>query len=132
MARRWEKGLGVQAGQQPIPTFACDESSPNTSKFPNPLSGQTLPENNGYGLYAAISNALDSHLPAEIAIASVGGPSLGKRRLQVTRETRLRIRTPAEQIGAILPLAGKWLNVAGHEIGLGVPEVHALTPAPRL
>jgi CRISPR-associated protein Cas6 len=97
-----------------------------------PVMGLALPEDNGYGLYAAVSRALDDHLPENIAVASIGGPRLGNWRIGVTRETRLRLRTPADQIGGLLPLAGKYLDVGGHEIGLGIPEVRALTPAAEL
>jgi CRISPR-associated protein Cas6 len=97
-----------------------------------PVLGRSLPENNGYALFAAVSRALDGHLPDGVAIASIGGPLVGHWRLRVTRETRLCIRTPADRIGDVLPLAGKFLDVGGHEIGLGVPEVWALRPDPAL
>jgi CRISPR-associated protein Cas6 len=97
-----------------------------------PVLGQTLPEDNGYALYAAVSRALDGHLPRDIAVASIGGPRFPDWRVGVTRASRLRIRTPADQIGGLLLLAGKYLDVGGHEIGLGIPEVRALTPAAEL
>lgn len=97
-----------------------------------PVLGQTLPSDNGYELYAALSKTLGSHLPERISIASIGGTSLGHRQIQITRATRLRIRTPSEEIGQLLPLAGKYLNVGGHAIGLGIPEVRALEPAQSL
>ena len=39
------KGVGVQGVQQPIRTSICAESSPNPSKFPNPLSGDAIRPN---------------------------------------------------------------------------------------
>lgn len=95
-------------------------------------SGAELGEDNGYPLYAAVCRALDGHLPDGVAVASIGGPRLGGRRIAVDRSTRLRLRTPAERVGALLALAGRFLDVGGREIGLGVPEVRALTPAPAL
>lgn len=97
-----------------------------------PILGRELPEDNGYELYAAVSRAMDDHLPEDVAVASIGGPRLGGRRVAVGGATRLRIRTPAERIGELLRLAGRFLDVGGHEIGLGVPEVRALTPAPEV
>jgi CRISPR-associated protein Cas6 len=97
-----------------------------------PVTGATLPEDNGYGIYAAVSLALDNHLPEDVAVDSIGGPLLGRWRVQVTRETRLRLRAPADRIGDLLPLAGRYLDVGGHEVGLSVPEVRALIPAPEL
>jgi len=97
-----------------------------------PVSGTSVPEDNGYWLYAAVSRTLDGHLPADVAISSIGGPPLGNWRLRLTRESRLRVRVPADGIGALLPLAGKFLDVGGHEIGLGVPRVRAMEAAPTL
>jgi len=97
-----------------------------------PMMGRTVPHDNGYELYAAISRTLGNHLPNGIAIASVGGTPLGDRQIQIAQGTRLRIRTPSDEIGQLLPLAGKFLDIGGHAIGLGVPEVRALEPAQRL
>jgi CRISPR-associated protein Cas6 len=97
-----------------------------------PVLGRELPEDNGYALYAAVSRTLDDHLPDDVAVASIGGPLLGDWKVRVTPETRLRIRAPAERIGELLPLAGKFLDVDGHEIRLGVPRVQALEAAPNL
>ncbi len=94
-----------------------------------PVLGRELPEDNGYELYAAVSRAMDDHLPDDVAVSSIGGRRLGGWRVGIDETTRLRIRTPAEQIGDLLRLAGRFLDVGGHEIGLGVPEVRALTPA---
>jgi CRISPR-associated protein Cas6 len=97
-----------------------------------PVTGAVLPEDNGYALYAAVSRALDDHLPEGVAVASIGGHPLGNWQIRLARGTRLRIRTPVDRIGDLLPLAGKFLGIDGHEIGLGVPEVRGLTPAPEL
>jgi CRISPR-associated endonuclease/helicase Cas3 len=39
---------------------------------------------------------------------------------------------PVEFIPRCLPLAGKPLDLSGHRIRIGVPTVHALTPAATL
>jgi len=97
-----------------------------------PVTGAALPEDNGYGLFAAISHALGGHLPEGVAVASIGGAPLGRWRMRVDRATRLRIRLPADRIGEVLQLAGKFLDVGGHEIGLGIPQVRALEASPEL
>lgn len=97
-----------------------------------PISGSTLPENNGYALFAAISHSLGGHLPEGMMVASIGGRPQGQWKLQLPRGARLCIRTPAERIGEVLPLAGRFLEVAGHEIGLGVPQVRVLEPSTTL
>ena len=97
-----------------------------------PIQGRTLPENNGYSLYAAISRALGGHLPDGVAMSSVGGTPLGGWRIGLDRASWLRLRLPSERIGEVLGLAGKLLDVGGHEVGLGVPQIRALATAPTL
>jgi len=67
-----------------------------------------------------------------MAVASIGGRPQGNWKLLVARGARLRIRTSPERIAEVLPLAGRFLDIGGHEIGLGVPEIRALESAPTL
>lgn len=97
-----------------------------------PVLGNLLPKDHAYDLYAAISRILDDHLPTDVGISPIRGISLGISGIQITRTSRLRVRIPAERIGELLPLAGKFLNVGEHQVGLGVPEVRALEAAPSL
>ncbi len=97
-----------------------------------PILGRSLPRDHAYDLYSAISHLLGGHLPDDVAISPIGGMSLGIEGIQIIPESRLRVRIPAERIGEILPLAGKFLNIAGREIGLRIPEVHALEAASSL
>jgi CRISPR-associated protein Cas6 len=97
-----------------------------------PVRANAIPVDNGYEIYAAISRTLDSHLPDGISISSIGGPYSAQRRILTSPTTCLRIRTPSDHIGDLLPLAGRFLNISGHEIGLGIPQVRALRPAPEL
>jgi CRISPR-associated protein Cas6 len=97
-----------------------------------PILGLSIPENNGYYFYAGISRALDGHVPPDVAITSVGGRPVGDRRLAVARGSMIRLRCPAERIGDLLPLAGRSLDVGGHQVQLGVPRVRAVSPAPAL
>src|SRR5262249_9177851 len=48
------------------------------------------------------------------------------------QRSRLRLRLPAEAIPRLLALAGKSLDLAGHRIRLGVPQVRALVPGSSL
>jgi CRISPR-associated protein Cas6 len=100
-----------------------------------PVLGTSLPTDHGYELYAALSRVLpalhDGELPSRIA--PVRGTYGGDGLLQLDRRySRLRIRLALEAIPQVLPLAGKALEVGGHRVRLGVPQLSALVPAPAL
>src|SRR4051794_20429177 len=98
-----------------------------------PVLGATLPSDHGYALYGALARLLPLlHEPdAPILIGPVGGDYSGDGALRLDpRRSCLRLRLPAEQIAAVLPLAGKSLDVAGHRLRLRVPRVQSLVPAP--
>jgi len=97
-----------------------------------PVFGQAIPKDHAYTLYSAISKILDNHLPQGIAISPIRDRSLWPGRTESARERCLRIRTPVESIGQLLPLAGKFLGIEGAEIGLGTPRIHALQPCTTL
>ena len=67
-----------------------------------------------------------------IGIHPVNGQYIGSRQLQLTETSRLRVRVATDLIPHCLVLAGKQLDLAGHRIRVGVPTVHALTPAATL
>jgi CRISPR-associated protein Cas6 len=100
-----------------------------------PVLGTSLPTDHGYELYAALSRVLpalhEGGLPCRIA--PVRGIYAGDGLLQLNRRySRLRFRLALEAIPQVLSLAGKGLEVGGHRLRLGVPQVSALIPAPAL
>jgi CRISPR-associated protein Cas6 len=100
-----------------------------------PVLGTTLPTDHGYELYAALSRLVPAlHEGGRpLLVGPVLGAYAGRGLLQLDRgRSRLRFRLPAEDIPLLLPLAGKSLDVAGHALRLGVPQVQALVPAPSL
>jgi CRISPR-associated protein Cas6 len=100
-----------------------------------PALGAAIPSDHAYALYSALAHCLGAlHAEATpIQIASISGLYAGNRLLHLDRRrSRLRIRLPAEQIPTVLPLAGTQLDVGGHPVRLGVPQVAALIPAPSL
>lgn len=96
--------------------------------------GQSLPVDHGYALYSAISHALgpEFHESSGIGIFAIRGLPSGDRQLRLDDNSRLRIRTQADHIPALLKLAGKQLDVAGHRVRIGVPETYPLVPAATL
>ncbi len=97
-----------------------------------PVFGRELPKDHAYALYSAISKLLDNHLPEGIAISSIGGRTFWSGTTPGAGERHLRIRTPVESIGQLLPLAGQFLEIEGAEIGLGTPRIYALQPCANL
>jgi len=99
-----------------------------------PVLGRDLPSDHGYALYGALSRLLPRLHEADcsVRIASIRGMPMGKGLLQLGPSSALRFRLPAESIPLLLPLAGKSLDVDGHALRVGVPQVRALIPAPAL
>jgi CRISPR-associated protein Cas6 len=100
-----------------------------------PVVGTRLPVDHGYALYGAISRLLPSLHDGSVrfGMAPVTGPHVGNGLLQVdSTQSRLRLRLSATDVPRVLPLAGKGLDVMGHRIRLGVPQIHALHPVPSL
>ncbi|HZT80067.1 MAG TPA: type I-MYXAN CRISPR-associated protein Cas6/Cmx6 [Gemmataceae bacterium] len=100
-----------------------------------PVRGETLPTDHAYALYGALARAVPALHGGglRLLLASIPGEYVGGGQLRlVAPRSRLRLRLPAEAISAALPLAGKALNVAGHTVRLGVPQVLPLVPAAAL
>ncbi len=100
-----------------------------------PVQGTSLPTDHGYALYAALCRLAPAIHATDclVLVGSIGGEYAGEGQLRIDRDrSRLPIRLPAEQIPSLLPLAGKVLDVSGHRLRLGVPNVRTLIPAPSL
>jgi CRISPR-associated protein Cas6 len=99
-----------------------------------PLQGRQLLADHGYALYAAISRQLPTlHGAPWLGIELISGiPWRNGLVALPTRGATLRLRLPADRYAAVLPLAGRRLDIAGHTIRLGLPIARPLTPAPSL
>jgi CRISPR-associated protein Cas6 len=100
-----------------------------------PVVGTRLPADHGYGLYSALSRTLPCLHDAGVrfGLAPITGPHIGDGLLQIDpSQSRLRLRLSAADIPHVLLLAGKGLDVLGHRIRLGVPQIEPLHPAPSL
>jgi CRISPR-associated protein Cas6 len=99
-----------------------------------PARGESVPLDHSYPLYAALSRAVPAfHEPdADIRFAPLNGMPGEPGRLQLTEWSRLRVRLPSDAIPAVLPLAGKVLDVAGASVRFGPPTVTMLIPATTL
>ncbi len=94
-----------------------------------PAGGSMIPRDHGYALYSAISRIVPAiHQSKNIGIFPIRGSSAGDGTLLMNDRSTLRLRLPASQLPALLPLAGKALELDGHRLRLGVPHVAALVP----
>lgn len=98
------------------------------------LAGKQLPADHGYLLYSAISKSTSSlHGIDWLAIELISGFPSGRGLIALPeREAILRLRIPADHYRDVLPLAGKRLDIGGHQIRLGLPVARPLEPAPSL
>ncbi|MEI7687590.1 MAG: type I-MYXAN CRISPR-associated protein Cas6/Cmx6, partial [Planctomycetota bacterium] len=100
-----------------------------------PAIGETVPSDHGYALFGGLSRIAPSLHGAEspVRIGPIRGVYAGNGILNLDRRfSAVRLRLPADQIALALPLAGQALDIAGHRVRLGVPQVHALIPAVNL
>jgi CRISPR-associated protein Cas6 len=97
------------------------------------LSGKQLPADHGYLLYSAISRSTSLHGSDWLAIELISGFPSGLGLIAVPeRGATLRLRIPAGHYRDVLSLAGKRLDIGGHQIRLGLPVARPLEPAPSL
>jgi CRISPR-associated protein Cas6 len=123
-----------------------------------PVQGQQLPADHGYLVYSAISRVTDRgssptvmegfgteplavasgslrvlHKTDWLAIELISGFPSGQGLIALpNRGATLRLRIPADHYREVLPLAGKRLDIGGHQIRLGLPVARQLEPAPSL
>jgi CRISPR-associated protein Cas6 len=97
------------------------------------VMGTSLPVDHGYALYSAISRLVPSlHEARGIGVHPVRGHYGGDGHLHLSAFSRLTFRLPSDYVRPFLPLAGQVLDVDGHPLRLGVPEMRALHPAATL
>lgn len=103
-----------------------------------PLTGNTLPLDHGYALFGSICRVLgDLHGASWLSVHPVSGEVLGSDVLRLFSGRRglrswLRLRVEPGHIPAILALAGAQLELDGHCVRVGTPNVYPLTPSPAL
>lgn len=97
------------------------------------ITGESVPVDHGYGLFAGISKVFQPmHEDVDWGVHPIWGEQSLPGHLRLSRDSRVKIRIPADQIATLLPLAGKAIDVRGKTVRLGVPEVHVLQPSSSL
>lgn len=97
------------------------------------LTGTSVPLDHGYAMFGAVCRLapkLREH--AGIGIHPIKGKRLGPGVLSLTSRSELTIRLPIDQVKLAMPLAGATLELDGHTIRVGVPQLNPLVPWPRL
>lgn len=98
-----------------------------------PFTGTTLPSDQGYALYGAISRLIpEAHEADWLAIETVPGTARGDGMTQLDQEARLKVRLPQDRVPLLLKLSGKRMDLNGHAIRLGAPQIFLLKPWPQL
>ena len=100
-----------------------------------PVLGAEIPADHGYALYGAMSRLVPKLHTHEmpLRIGPIRGAYVGNGKLRLEpRGSRLCVRLQPDDLPTVLPLAGKSLDLDGHAVRLGVPQVSTLAPAPML
>lgn len=98
-----------------------------------PFTGSTLPSDQGYALFGAISRLIpEAHDSDWLALETLPGTARGDGVTQLDPGAKLKLRLPQDHVPLMLKLAGKRLDVGGHAIRLGAPQIFLLQPASTL
>lgn len=82
-----------------------------------PFTGTTLPSDQGYALYGAISRLIpEAHEADWLALETIPGTARGDGTTQLDTEASLKIRIPQDRVPLMLKLAAKRLELNGHSI----------------
>uniref|UniRef100_UPI004056E6F0 type I-MYXAN CRISPR-associated protein Cas6/Cmx6 n=1 Tax=Candidatus Electrothrix sp. TaxID=2170559 RepID=UPI004056E6F0 len=94
------------------------------------LSGKTIPVDHGYSLFSAISRCLPKfHAAQDVRLALIRGRYIGDGLLQLLPGSRITFRLASDKVAQYINLAGKNLDLDGHQVRVGVPGSQGLVPA---
>jgi CRISPR-associated protein Cas6 len=101
--------------------------------FAFPLRGDAIPIDHGYALFSALNRIVpELHANPALAVHPVRGISRGDGCFALAKNSFVTLRLNADDIKMILPLAGKTLDIQGHQMIMGVPRIYTLVPAVNL
>ncbi len=94
-----------------------------------PLKGKSLPLDNGYIIYSALSRICPNlHELTNIFIHPIAGIPNSSKQLRLTKRSKLQIRIAIEQIPLVYEfLVGQTFKIGQSQFHLGIPEYRALT-----
>ncbi|MEA1866983.1 MAG: type I-MYXAN CRISPR-associated protein Cas6/Cmx6 [Thermodesulfobacteriota bacterium] len=95
--------------------------------------GQSVKVDHGYALFAAISRVLpEFHEAGDVGLRLIRGRYMGNGQLNISPVSNLVFRLPVSKVAEYINLAGKTLDLDGHQLRIGVPNSQALVPATAL
>jgi CRISPR-associated protein Cas6 len=95
--------------------------------------GQSIEVDHGYTLFAAISRILpEFHEASDIGLRLIRGRYMGNGQINISPASNLVFRLPVSKLAEYINLAGKTLDLDGHQLRIGVPNSQALVPATAL
>jgi CRISPR-associated endonuclease/helicase Cas3 len=98
-----------------------------------PIRGRAVPRDHGYALYAALCRELPAlHGAAWLGVHPIRGERLVSDAIGLRGHSTVTLRVPLSEIGTVLPLAGRSLDVGGALIALRTPTVAKLAPSEAL
>ena len=98
-----------------------------------PIQGKTLPADHNYGLFAALSHLIpEIRQQPDLSILSIPGFGDRQGKILLTPQSCMRVRVTISKIPLIYPLAGKRVQIGGHDVQIGIPQVYTLHPAETL
>jgi CRISPR-associated protein Cas6 len=97
------------------------------------LVGTAIPLDHGYSLFSSICRIVPAlHGDRRIGVHPIRGGQSAPGVLSLTNRSRLKLRLPSEEIAPFIALAGRELDLEGHHLRVGIPQVESLTPAANL
>jgi CRISPR-associated protein Cas6 len=97
------------------------------------LVGSTIPLDHGYALFSSLCRIVpELHGDTTIGVHPIRGRQTAPGVLSLTERSRLKIRLPAENVAPYIAIAGKEIELDGHRLQVGIPQVEGLVPAESL
>jgi CRISPR-associated endonuclease/helicase Cas3 len=113
--------------------MAVAESSSLVIELHFPVAGSFLPSDHGYLLFSGICALVsDAHGAEWLGVHTIKGRSSRPGLMKISSSAHLRLRLPTDKIKNAYVLAGKNIDVGGHNLRCGVPQIHLLEASKRL
>src|SRR5690348_8527675 len=91
------------------------------------LVGTTIPLDHGYSLFSALSRIVpELHGDRLVGVHPIRGHQSAPGLLSLAGRSRLKVRLPAEKIAPYIAIAGQELDLDGHRVQVGIPQVEPL------